>query len=49
MCPKCQGEMRITAFIVDHDVLDALLRYLSKVEAQSPRGQPSAAALSTVS
>jgi hypothetical protein len=46
VCPKCQGEMRIIAFIIDHDVVDAILRHLAKAEARSPRGPPGTAALS---
>ena len=49
VCPKCQGEMRIIAFIIDHDVVDAILRHLAKAEAQSPRGPPSAATLCAAS
>ena len=49
VCPKCGGEMRIIAFIIDHDVVDAILRHLAKAEARSPRGPPSAAALSAAS
>ena len=49
LCSKCGGEMRIIAFITDHDVVDAILRHLAKAEAQSPRGPPSAAALSAAS
>jgi len=49
VCPSCGGEMRIIAFIIDHDVVDAILRHLAKAEARSPRGPPSAAALSAVS
>ena len=45
LCPSCGGEMRIIAFIIDHDVVDAILRHLAKAEARSPRGPPSAAAL----
>jgi hypothetical protein len=41
--------MRIVAFIIDHDVVDAILRHLATAEAKSPRGPPSAAALSAVS
>lgn len=37
--------MRIIAFIIDHDVVDAILRHLAKAEARSPRGPPIAAAL----
>ena len=49
MCPACGGEMRIIAFIIDHDVVDAILRHLAKAEAQSPRGPPSVTALSAAS
>jgi ribosomal protein S27E len=49
VCPKCGGEMRIIAFIIDHDVVDAILKHLAKSEARSPRGPPSAAALSAAS
>ena len=49
VCPKCQGEMQIIAFIIDHDVVGAILRHLAKAEAQSPRGPPDATALSAVS
>ena len=49
LCPSCGGEMRIIAFIIDHDVVDAILRHLAKAEARSPRGPPSAAALSAAS
>ena len=49
LCPSCGGEMRIIAFIIDHDVVDAILRHLTKAEARSPRGPPSLAALSAVS
>jgi len=46
VCPKCGGEMRIIAFIIDHVVVDAILRHLAKTEAQSPRGPPTVTALS---
>jgi len=49
LCPSCGAEMRIIAFIIDHDVVDAILRHLAKAEARSPRGPPSAAALYAVS
>ncbi len=49
VCPSCGGEMRIIAFIIDHDVVDAILRHLAKAEARSPRGPPSAAALPAAS
>jgi len=41
--------MRIIAFIIDHDVVDAILRHLAKAGAQSPRGPPGVAALSAAS
>jgi hypothetical protein len=41
--------MRIIAFIIDHDVVDAILRHLAKAEARSPRGPPIAAALPAAS
>ena len=49
MRPKCQGEMRIIAFIVDHDVVDANLRPLAMAEAPSPRSPQSAAIPSVAS
>ena len=49
VCPSCGGEMRIIAFIIDHDVVDAILRHLAKAEARSPRGSPGATALSVAS
>ncbi len=49
VCPSCGGEMRIIAFIIDHDVVGAILRHLAKAEAQSPRGPSDATALSAVS
>ena len=49
LCPSCSGEMRIIAFIVDHDVVDAILRRIAKTEAQSPRGPPGAEALPAAS
>ncbi len=49
VCPKCGAKIRIIAFIIAHDVVDAILRHLAKAEAQSPHGPPSAAPLSAVS
>ncbi len=49
LCRNCGAEMRIIAFIIDHDVVDAVLRHLAKAEARSPRGPPGTAALSAAS
>jgi len=49
VCPSCGGEMRIIAFIIDHDVVDAIQRHLAKAKARSPRGPPNAAALPAAS
>ena len=49
VCSSCGGEMKVIAFIVDHDVVDAILRHLAKVEARSARGPPGTAALSAAS
>ena len=49
LCPSCGGEMRIIAFITDHDVVDAILRHLVKAVARSPRGPPGAPPLAAVS
>ena len=49
LCPSCGGEMRVIAFIIDHDVVDAILRHLVKAVARSPRGPPGAPPLAVVS
>jgi len=41
--------MTIIALIIDHDVVEAILRHLAKTEAQSPRGPPDAEAVSAAS
>ena len=45
VCPSCGSEMKVIAFITEHDVVDAILRHLAKVEARSPRGPPGAVTL----
>ncbi len=50
VCPRCQAEMRIIAFIVDHDVVDKILRHLEhKGRAGRERGPPDAVDLEAVS
>jgi len=49
VCPSCGSEMKVIAFITEHDVVDAILRHLAKAGARSPRGPPGAATLPTTS
>jgi len=49
MCPSCGSEMKVIAFITEHDVVDAILRHLAKAEARSPRGPPGAATFPAIS
>jgi hypothetical protein len=49
VCPTCDSEMKVIAIITEHDVVDAILRHLAKVEARSPRGPPGAATLPATS
>ena len=49
MCPSCGSEMKVIAFITEHDVVDAILRHLAKTKARSPRGPPGAATLPATS
>jgi hypothetical protein len=48
-CPSCGSEMKVIAFITEHEVADAILRHLAKAEAKTPRGPPAAATLATAS
>ena len=50
VCPNCQAEMRIIAFIVDLAVVDKILRHLErKGRAKQVRGPPDAADLEAAS
>jgi hypothetical protein len=41
VCPRCHAEMRVIAFIIDHAVVDKILRHLKrKREAARERGPP---------
>jgi hypothetical protein len=40
VCPRCQGEMRIVAFIIDHLVIDRILRHLGTTGDHRERGPP---------
>ncbi|HSN53323.1 MAG TPA: hypothetical protein VLT32_01570 [Candidatus Sulfomarinibacteraceae bacterium] len=41
LCPSCGTEMKVIAFITEHDVVDAILRHLECKEAQEARALPS--------
>ena len=49
VCPNCQGEMRIIAFIIDHAVIDKILRHLERKEAERERAPPGAAGFKAAS
>jgi hypothetical protein len=40
VCPSCGSEMKVIAFITEHDVVDAILRHLERKEEQEARGPP---------
>ncbi len=41
VCPTCGSEMKVIAFITEHDVVDAILRHLAGRESQGARAPPS--------
>jgi hypothetical protein len=49
VCPRCQAEMRIIAFIIDHAVVDKILSHLHRKEVERERGPPQAADLEAAS
>ena len=50
VCPSCGGEMKIIAFIVDHAVVDVILRHLAgRAQAGGVRGPPAGARLEVAS
>jgi len=49
VCPSCGSEMKVIAFITEHDVVDAILRHLAKAEVRSPRGPPGVATVPATS
>jgi len=38
VCPSCGGEMKVVAFIIDHAVVDRILRHLKHTEGEGERG-----------
>ena len=49
VCPKCGSEMKVIAFIIDHAVVDKILRHLERVKAGRARGPPQNVAIPSVS
>ncbi len=49
VCPRCQAEMEIIAFIIDPGVVDKILRHLERKEADRQRGPPGAPDLEAAS
>jgi hypothetical protein len=41
VCPSCGSEMKVIAFITEHDLVDAILRHRERKEAQDARAPPS--------
>ncbi len=48
VCPKCGSEMKVVAFIIDHVVVDKILRHLERVEVGLARGPPQNAVIPLV-
>ena len=40
VCSSCGGEMKVIAFITEHDVVDAILRHLERKEERRERAPP---------
>jgi len=40
VCPRCSAEMRVVAFILDHDVVDTILGRLEQTGRHPERGPP---------
>ena len=49
VCARCGGEMRIIAFILDHEVVDKILRHLERSDVASERGPPGSLGLEAAS
>jgi len=39
-CPSCGGEMKVVAFITEHEVVDRILRHLKRTEERRQRAPP---------
>ena len=40
VCQSCGGEMKVIAFIIDHAVVDKILRHLKCTQTERSRGPP---------
>ena len=49
VCPSCGAEMKVIAFIIDHVVVDKIIRHLRLADAASERGPPQNAAVPSAS
>ena len=50
VCPSCGGKMKVVAFIIEHEVVDKILRHLKRRgEGQRERGPPRRSELAAVS
>ena len=49
VCPRCGGEMRVVAFILDHQVVDQILRHLEQSGEHRQRAPPRASSLQAAS
>jgi hypothetical protein len=41
VCPSCGSEMKVIAFITEHDVVDAILGHLERKDTREARAPPS--------
>ena len=50
VCPSCGSEMKVIAFIIEHDVVDKILRHLKRRDEEGRgRGPPGHEELAAVS
>ena len=49
VCPSCGGEMKVIAFITEHEVVDKILRHLKRTDGERGRGPPERSELAAVS
>ena len=50
VCPKCGSEMKVVAFIIEHEVVDKILRHLTRREEEGRgRGPPGRSEFAAVS